>query len=1051
MPKLERPDPGRILIRQRLLDRLDWARQVPLAWVTGPAGAGKTCLVSSYVEARGFPCLWYSLDPEDADPHVFFRFLSLAAARTVPGWRPPRPLPEPGAEVDIPSYAGTFFEDLFGRLRLPHLVVFDGVAGLGESAVWQAVLRRVLSRIPEGITMVVISREEPPLALAEMIVRRRLRTLRWPDLKLSLGEYRTIVRGSDLPPAEKAAILECYDYLDGWPAGLEMLLRAATEGTFRPDALDRAIPPAAVMEYFGKHALGRLPPPQRDFLLRTCLPRNLTPRMAAVLTGHSDAGRRLALLARKNRFLERTHRGGPVYRYHPLYRQALRCLLREEFPPDRLRSLTRESARVLSESGLDRAGEALDLLRETGDLEGQVSLLVSLAPRLAEGGLFGMLRSAVDRLPPAVVAGAPWLLYWTGVGHFATDPRLGGEDFRRAFALFRNVRDPRGSYLAWAAWAGCVLVEMEDGGRLDPLLAEYEALRRDHPDFPDPETEAQVSGVRLAALLGRHPDHPELPRLAEEAERSLPALPGSTRKTLVAAYLYLYHFYGGNPARAAAILGRVRPRPGAVPLALTGRGFLAALTLLHDWWTGEFTVPPDSFDLEEEFASRPALAGIHRFLLVQRILHALHRGDNREALRWIGRHRACAGDGMAPVFLCSVAVLEKVLDGDLPAALALQREVLSRHESAPLLRRSADLLALAELLVANGLMAEALEVLRREANLPGRAGFPLLEQVHLLLRSWRDLEGGDEIAGLARLGEGLALGRSRNLGTVPLVQPLLMATLCRRALEHGIETEFVRAMVRRRRFRWPAPPPQVVGWPWPLRITTLGGFVVQGDEEYGGARHLSKRPADLLQLLVVLGGRAVSLRRIARQLWPQADPEAALLSLTVTLHRLRKTLGFEEALILRQGKLHLDPHLCWVDTWAVEGLCQEVEEVVRRGWRPGEPRRLADTLLDLYRGPFLAAAADPSPVTAMRDVLLGKFAAAVRHLGRGLEAEEGSAAAERLFWRAVPPSRCQREICESLLACYRHRGADEAAADLLSECSRQAPPHGEDDAGVTSL
>ena len=58
---------------------LDAGSRRPVTWVEGPAGAGKTSLVSSYLDARGLPCLWYRLDAGDADVATFFYYLGLAA------------------------------------------------------------------------------------------------------------------------------------------------------------------------------------------------------------------------------------------------------------------------------------------------------------------------------------------------------------------------------------------------------------------------------------------------------------------------------------------------------------------------------------------------------------------------------------------------------------------------------------------------------------------------------------------------------------------------------------------------------------------------------------------------------------------------------------------------------------------------------------------------------------------------------------------------------------------------------------------------------------
>jgi len=91
LAKLRRPTISGTLERTRLFSRLDECLQRSVVWVTGPAGAGKTTLVSSYVEARRPAVLWYQLDDGDTDPAQFFHYLGVAAAALTRKKRQPLP------------------------------------------------------------------------------------------------------------------------------------------------------------------------------------------------------------------------------------------------------------------------------------------------------------------------------------------------------------------------------------------------------------------------------------------------------------------------------------------------------------------------------------------------------------------------------------------------------------------------------------------------------------------------------------------------------------------------------------------------------------------------------------------------------------------------------------------------------------------------------------------------------------------------------------------------------------------------------------------------
>jgi len=53
--KLVRPAVGDLLARERLFDLLDAAGAATAVWLAAPGGAGKTAVVTTWLEARGRP------------------------------------------------------------------------------------------------------------------------------------------------------------------------------------------------------------------------------------------------------------------------------------------------------------------------------------------------------------------------------------------------------------------------------------------------------------------------------------------------------------------------------------------------------------------------------------------------------------------------------------------------------------------------------------------------------------------------------------------------------------------------------------------------------------------------------------------------------------------------------------------------------------------------------------------------------------------------------------------------------------------------------------
>ena len=97
--------------------------------------------------------------------------------------------------------------------------------------------------------------------------------------------------------------------------------------------------------------------------------------------------------------------------------------------------------------------------------------------------------------------------------------------------------------------------------------------------------------------------------------------------------------------------------------------------------------------------------------------------------------------------------------------------------------------------------------------------------------------------------------------------------------------------------------------------------------EFG--RKVQRRPLALLKTLISLGGRNVSEARLTELLWPDADGDLAHQSFTAALSRLRKLLGTDDALVLKDGRLSLSNRHCWVDAWAFERFLAQAEKATK--------------------------------------------------------------------------------------------------------------------------
>jgi LuxR family maltose regulon positive regulatory protein len=173
--KLSPPRPPRWAVaRARLLELLDAGVQGRLTLLTGPAGSGKTVLLSSWASTAALPgpIAWLSLDAADNDPARFWSYL-LAALRQSGAAPPKGRLGSLGLPIGGPDQ-GFLLKLAAGLAELaePVVVILDDFHQLTNPAALEGLVA-VLGRSTASLRLVLASREDPPLPLARLPVAGR--------------------------------------------------------------------------------------------------------------------------------------------------------------------------------------------------------------------------------------------------------------------------------------------------------------------------------------------------------------------------------------------------------------------------------------------------------------------------------------------------------------------------------------------------------------------------------------------------------------------------------------------------------------------------------------------------------------------------------------------------------------------------------------------------------------------------------------------------------------------------------------------------------------
>jgi LuxR family transcriptional regulator, maltose regulon positive regulatory protein len=325
--------PRRLVARGRLVELLDAGVQGRLTLLTGPAGSGKTVLLSSWVTTAALPgpAAWVSLDANDNDPARFWSYLLAALRQSGVAPRGGRlhslGLPIGGPDRRFVLELAATLAELAG----PVVVVLDDVQELTNPAVLDG-LATVLRRSSASLRLVLASREEAPLPLTRLPVADRRIKVGAAELAFTADEAATLLVSHGLVLAD-ADLAVVWARTEGWAAGLRL---AALSLQDHPDpggfVARFAGSSRAVADFLLEEVLGRLPEEDQAFLLHTSVVERLSGELADALTGRADGAQTLARLERTNAFVVALDEDRAWYRYHQLLTDVLHDRIQASTP-----------------------------------------------------------------------------------------------------------------------------------------------------------------------------------------------------------------------------------------------------------------------------------------------------------------------------------------------------------------------------------------------------------------------------------------------------------------------------------------------------------------------------------------------------------------------------------------------------------------------------------------------------------------------------------------------------------------------------------------------
>ncbi len=403
------PVPLGFVRRPHLLDRLGEVLCHRLTLVSAPAGAGKTTVVSDWVQSlrkKGPAIGWLSLDEGDNDPSIF--------ADYIVGCLEDSGISVDRAEVDARAgdraRAGDALGDVIRAilpLKREVVLVLDDYQFIQNKETHRAVAYLV-DHAPSCLHVVIITRADPPLELARYRVAGQLVELRMEQLRFSTEEACEFLQratGMGLSDADVAALTA---RTEGWIAGLQMAA-ISMRGREDPSTFVAAFAGSHrfVFDYLLEQVLNRQTSELRDFLLKTSVLDQLSAPLCDAVTGSEGSARGLLdMLEHANLFLTPLDDERVWYRYHHLLSDLLKFTLEQAYPglsPE----LHRRACRWFEAQGM--LTESLHHALASGDMELAAHVVSANVLLLVETDNAAAMLRQIDSVPTQEMIARPWL------------------------------------------------------------------------------------------------------------------------------------------------------------------------------------------------------------------------------------------------------------------------------------------------------------------------------------------------------------------------------------------------------------------------------------------------------------------------------------------------------------------------------------------------------------------------------------------------------------------------------------------------------------------
>ncbi|MFD0696129.1 LuxR C-terminal-related transcriptional regulator [Paenibacillus sp. GCM10027628] len=383
--------------RERLIRMMMEGMKGRLTTVCAPAGFGKSTLLSQWEQAVDAPCAWVSLDVMDDDPMRFWRYVvhALAAKFVPPADTPLRTLAQALPNLSTPTFLDALINELFAYGK-PIAIILDDYHTITDPRIHDSV-SYLIEYLPDSAHILIASRMELPFSTAKWVARSEHTQLDAVKLQFTLTETEAFYREVAKLPLSPSHIEKLVQRTEGWVTALQLAsISLRTEANYDQFIEGFQGDSRKIADYLLQEVVSKLPHEIYDFVLTTSVLDRMDVSVCDAVTGRTDSLKMLEALRMLNLFHIPLDEQNVWFRYHHVFSQFLRSLLKRQNYPFWLEAHRRASLSFAARGFKD---EAIDHAIAAQDFSLMQSLLEEHLMAVLQRGEFSTLLRWFESMP----------------------------------------------------------------------------------------------------------------------------------------------------------------------------------------------------------------------------------------------------------------------------------------------------------------------------------------------------------------------------------------------------------------------------------------------------------------------------------------------------------------------------------------------------------------------------------------------------------------------------------------------------------------------------